>query len=46
MWDEIIYPFPNFKGADVEIWEGICNSIHTLLDMWLFIHAGIKDNPY
>ena len=22
MWDEIIYPFPNFNGAAVEVWNG------------------------
>ena len=21
MWDEITYPFPNFNGATVEVWE-------------------------
>ena len=23
VWDEIIYPFPNFNGATVEVWEWI-----------------------
>ena len=23
MWDEITYPFPNFEGATVEVWEWI-----------------------
>ena len=27
MWDEIIYPFPNFNGATIEIWEWISNFI-------------------
>ena len=28
VWDEIItYPFPNFKGAAVEVWEWISNHI-------------------
>ena len=27
VWDEIIYPFPYFKGAVVEVWEWICNFI-------------------
>ena len=22
VWDEITYPFPNFNGATVEIWNG------------------------
>ena len=25
MWDEIIYPFLNFSGCTVEVWEGISN---------------------
>ena len=25
MWDEIIYPFPNYKGCTVEVWEWISN---------------------
>ena len=27
IWDEIIYPFPNFNGATVEVWECISNII-------------------
>ena len=27
MWDEIIFPFPNFNGCTVEVWEWISNSI-------------------
>ena len=27
MWDEITYPFPNFNGATVEVWEWISNFI-------------------
>ena len=27
MWEEITYPFANFNGATVEIWEWISNSI-------------------
>ena len=27
MWDEITYPFPNFKGGTVEVWEWISNFI-------------------
>ena len=41
MYDEITYPFPNFNGATVEVLEWISNFIHTLLGMWLLIHAGI-----
>ena len=27
VWDEITYPFPNFNGAMVEVWECISNFI-------------------
>ena len=27
VWDEIIYPFPNFNGCTVEVWEWISNFI-------------------
>ena len=27
VWDEITYPFPNFNGTTVEIWELISNFI-------------------
>ena len=27
MWDEIIYPFPNFNALTVEVWEWISNFI-------------------
>ena len=27
VWDEIIYPFPNFSGATDEVWEWISNLI-------------------
>ena len=27
MWDEITYPFPNFNGAAVEVWEYLSNFI-------------------
>ena len=48
MWDKITYPFLNFNGCTVEVWEwGKYNVIlsHTLQSMWLFIHDGIKVNP-
>ena len=25
VWDEITYPFPNFNGGTVEVWEWISN---------------------
>ena len=30
MWDEIIYPFPTFNGATVEIWESTLISSYAL----------------
>ena len=27
MWDEITYPFPNFNGTPIEVWEWISNFI-------------------
>ena len=34
MWDEIIYPFPNFNGSTVEVWEWINNFItHFIIDV-------------
>ena len=27
VWNEVTYPFPNFKGATVEVWEWISNII-------------------
>ena len=27
MWDTIIYPFPNFNGTAVEVWERVSNFI-------------------
>ena len=31
VWDEITYPFPNFNGATVEVWEWISNFDPNLL---------------
>ena len=45
IWDEMIYLFPNFNGATVEVWDWINNFIHNLLGIWLFIHAGTKVHP-
>ena len=42
---DCVYTFPNLNAATVEIWKWIRNSSHTLLDMWLLIHAGIKVQP-
>ena len=33
VWGEITYPFPNFNGATVEVWEWISNLIpHFMMD--------------
>ena len=32
VWDEIIYPFPNFNGCTVDVWEWISNFIPNLTD--------------
>ena len=39
-WDEITYPFPNFNGATVEVWEWISNFIPHLMMDELLIHSG------
>ena len=32
--DQIIYPFPNFNGAAVEVWEWMSNFVsHFMLDV-------------
>ena len=34
VWDEIIYPFPNFNGATGEVWEMISYSIqHFIMEI-------------
>ena len=34
MWDEITYPFPNFNGAAVDVWEWISDFIpHLIIDV-------------
>ena len=47
VWDEITYPFPNFNGCTVEVWEWISNFIpHFMMDVSkLLIYAGIKVKP-
>ena len=45
LWDEIAYPFLNFYGSTVKIKKWMSNFTHTLLGMWLIIHAGIKVKP-
>ena len=45
VWDEITYPFTNFNGATVEVWEWINDFVSYSTGMWLLIHAGIKIDP-
>ena len=34
VWDEIAYPFQNFNGVTVEVWEWISNFIpHIIMDV-------------
>ena len=34
VWDEITYPFPNFNGCTVKVWEWISNFIiHFIVDV-------------
>ena len=34
VWDEMIYPFPNFNGCAVEVWEWINDFItHFIMDV-------------
>ena len=40
MLDEITYPFQNFKGVAVEVWEWIGNFISHLTE--LVTYAGIE----
>ena len=45
MWDEISYPFPNFNGSTVDIWEWISNFTPHFPEYVVTIHAGIKVKP-
>ena len=43
MWDKVTYPFPNFNGATVEVWEWKRNSItHFIIDIIIFSMLGLK----
>ena len=38
MWDETAYPFPNFNGVTVEVWEWISNFIlHIIMDVIIYV---------
>ena len=41
---EIMFPSLNFNSCTIEVWKWISDSSHSLLGMWLLIHAGIKVN--
>ena len=46
VWYEITYPFPNFNGGAIEIYEWMSNFIPCftgLLGMWLLIYAPVCD---
>ena len=46
MWDEITYPFPNFNGSTIEVWEWISKiSLHLAAHVTIYlglqlIHVG------
>ena len=46
MWYEYTYPFQNFNGVVVAVWEWVIIPSHISLGMWFLIHAEIKVNPY
>ena len=45
VWDEILYPFPNFSGAAVEVLEWRSNSSHILLDT-LYVLLSSRDDVF
>ena len=45
MWDKITYPFLNFNGATVEVYEWINNSVpHFTVELKLIDVSKIKAN--
>ena len=44
MWDIFTYPFQNFNGTTIEVWEWISTSISHFMGIWLLVHAGNKVN--
>ena len=39
VWDKIIYPFPNFNGGTVKVWEWINDAIQQFkMDMLTYPH--------
>ena len=49
VWGEINYPFPNFNGTAVEVWEWISNFIpYFVIDVIIYptwYNANDKGNP-
>ena len=46
VWDEITYPFPNFKGATIEVWEWISNFFTHFMMAMITNPFEIKVKPY
>ena len=47
MWDEITYPFPNFNGYTVEVWEYVSNFIgYTLYSESSFVRRFFSPKPF
>ena len=46
MYDKIIYPFPNFNGATVEVWERVNNVIPHFTGPVITNPCWDKVNPY
>ena len=44
--DEIPFPFTNFNGCTVEVWEWIRNFILLFIMDVITFHAGIKVDPW
>ena len=42
MWGEITYPFPNFNGVTVEVWERINSFTPHFSGKGLLTHVGLK----
>ena len=44
VWDEITYPFPNFNGSTIEVWEWISNFIlQSIVHVITYLHLiGLK----
>ena len=46
VWDEIIYPFPNFNGGTVDVWEWKSNFIpHFITDVITYPCKLVKGAP-